>query len=63
MTEVKEYTIKLTEKEMQCIANALAGFFNRLASEKKKPGEEYAMNLMSALTKFKIATDTIVTIN
>lgn len=63
MNETKEYAVKLTEKEMQCIANALSGFFNRLAAEKKKPSEEYAMNLMSALNKFKAATDIVVVIN
>lgn len=52
-----EYTVMLTEKEIQCMANAMRAFFNWLGQEKKSPPIEQAQAIMSALHKMKTVLD------
>jgi len=50
----REYTVLLTEHEMQAIANCMTNLFNRLAAEKKSPPPAIAERVTTALMKFKI---------
>jgi hypothetical protein len=57
-TKIRLFTVELTAKEMQTMANAVTGFVNVLTQQKKMLEPETTMQLISALNKFKAAADT-----
>lgn len=53
----KTYTVRLTEREMQTIANAIGAYFNHLTANKRVIPPAYAIVITEALQKFKAATE------
>lgn len=51
----KVYLVRLTEREMQCIANACAGFINVMNRERVSISPLQTMGMTSALRKMKEA--------
>ena len=54
---VKEYSVRLTEKEMAAIAKCMASYFQRLTQAKQTIPVEVAENVHTALHKIKAAAD------
>ena len=55
--KLKAYTVQLTERDMQYVANGLAAFFNVMAREKRTVNPEQVAVLLNVMHKFKTATD------
>ena len=54
-TKVKNYTVHLSSKEMQHLANAVAGFFNVMKRENVQISPPQIACLMNVMTKLKAA--------
>ena len=53
----KSYTVRLTEKEMQTIANCMTAYFNHMTAIKKTIPLSHADHVFSALQKMKAACE------
>lgn len=51
-----EYTVRLTNKEMQCVINAVAGFYNVANRERWKVSAEQTLHIGRALEKMNKAS-------
>lgn len=54
-SDEKAYIVRLTAKEMQCLANACAGFYNVANRDKYHISPEQTVAISSAMHKFKEA--------
>lgn len=50
------YTVELSEREMQCIANACSGFYRVVAMEGRVISPEQSLAITNALGKMKAAS-------
>jgi hypothetical protein len=57
MNDDKIYTVNLTLKEMQCLANGISAFFNRTNAEGIEIDKFQVMALNNAMHKFKEAVE------
>lgn len=55
-TKIRLFTVQLTLKEMQSLANAITGFVNTLTASKKMLEPDSIMTLVHTLQKFKDAS-------
>lgn len=53
----KLYTVQLTEREMQCLANGITAFFNVMRREKVQISPEQILSIQSSMQKFKAAVN------
>ena len=54
---MKQYTVQLTEAEMKALASGMTNLLNRLEADKKSPPPEFALNVMTALSKMRAANE------
>lgn len=52
---LQEYDLRLTEREMQCVANGLTAFFNVATREKTTINPQQTVELLNVMEKFKAA--------
>lgn len=55
--KLKSYSVQLTSRDMQCVANGIAAFFNVMAREKRSISPEQVMTLLNVMHLFKEAAD------